>query len=284
MVLRSSWLNDTIMVDITTNNIKCPLTLSNSLNKVVVSDPLTDKFYYRDAATIGGGSIGPTGATGPSGPLGPQGPLGLQGLPGQLGPQGIQGLSGATGATGGGGISGPSSSLDLALSAFNGTTGNSLISTSMLVAPLGTGIVFPNSSTTTSTQSLDYYEYYTTTLNFFSSGGGLNFLINCPVKILRIGKQVTIQLGPSTGIPPTNGHFIASSAIPTRFNPSNALTVFTLVQNSPNIVSGALSLSSGGIIEIYTLIPNVSILNLGVFVAGNSCGLPQLSLITYLIA
>lgn len=89
------------------------------------------------------GGLGPTGSIGPTGQIGPTGPTGGQGSPGVTGPQGATGPAGANGAAGGGGgagggITGPSITVDNAISRWSGVGGTTLKNSSVYLDDDGT--------------------------------------------------------------------------------------------------------------------------------------------------
>lgn len=249
MAYKSAWYNEDVMVDIITDNIICPTTNDNALNKVIVQDN-NNKFYYRDAGSFGGGPLGPTGPFGPTGPLGPTGPFGI----------------------GTGNVNGPLSSTNKALALFNGTLGNNLMNSGIITDSTSQGLIFSNSSLTSSDDQLDYYELNEFVMDFQSTGGGL-VLSAVPIRIFRMGKLIQCQIGTQSANQINTGVLQSTTTLSPRYLPDNQTTLYGLsVITDGAQIMGALNINVSGYLQIAILATSGSVVSLGSFQGSQGIG------------
>ena len=133
------------------------------------------------------------------------------------------------------------------------------------------GITLANSTAGYNPTALNYYEEYTSPA--LTITGGNAPVLNYVVKIVRVGKQVTIQLPEFSAIG-NNDFFTCASAIPVRFRPVNNVNFYCVVFDTtnvpvaPNQANGHIDLIvSNGDLQIYRT-PNQL-----TFPIGSLCGI-----------
>jgi hypothetical protein len=249
---KTAWINDEYMVPIKTTLINCKMENNDTLDKVIVQDS-NDVFYYRDANTFGGG---------PAGPTGPRGATGATGIQGPTGPNGA----------GTGDVNGPASSTNKALAIFNGLTGKLIMNSGITTDSTGQGLVFSNSTLTSSDDQLDYYELYEYTSDFSSTLGGGVVISAMPISIFRMGKLIMCKLGKKSGNQIVTGALQSAIPIPFIFRPSDQTTLYGIsIYTDSAEAMGALSITPSGFIQLAPLSTG-SLVSLGQFPGSGGVG------------
>jgi len=119
------------------------------------------------------------------------------------------------------------------------------------------GLTLNNSTASYTPTVLNYYEEYSGTIQFTMSGN--NISVTCTLRIIRIGKQVTLSLSNMDNFTTSGASaVIIYSAIPTRFRPVHVITNPCMVYTSAARQCGLFRLTTNGIITIYPLLTNLA--------------------------